>query len=142
MTLFLSNPKRLAPAGALFALFTLASYGEPAPYRYNPKLQPIEVPPPIVLPLSPAAGREGQDFELSLQGAVDIALKKQLSIKIAQAQARVAQSRIDQTRAVQNVRVGLTGNYTDVLVAANPLAGFGGSLGGGPAASGTCARFL
>lgn len=126
-----SKLKTSLALAAVQCLLPSPGWSEP----YQPKIHKIEVPAPIVLPLDASAVQptEAPQVELSIKEAVQIALRKQTAIKIAEAQAKAAESRTDQIRSGQNIKLGVGGTYTDVLVAANPFAGFGGAFGGGAA---------
>lgn len=97
---------------------------------YTPKIYQIDVPPPVVIPsqveVPPLLAKP-----IRLSEAVEIALQKQSQLISAQAQAQAATARTDQVRAGQNFRLNVGGTYTDVWVAANPFAGFGGGFAGG-----------
>ncbi len=128
----LNRPLALVAINCLLASLASPAFSEP----YQPKIHKIEVPPPIVLPLDATVKPgESHQVELSLKEAVQISLQKQTLIKIAEQQAKAAEARADQIRSGQNLKLGVGGTYTDVLVAANPFAGFGGSIGGGTAPS-------
>jgi outer membrane protein len=126
-----SKLKTSLALAAVQCLLSSPGWSEP----YQPKIHKIEVPAPIVLPIDASAVQptEAPQVELSIKEAVQIALRKQTAIKIAEAQAKAAESRTDQIRSGQNFKLGVGGTYTDVLVAANPFAGFGGAFGGGAA---------
>lgn len=88
----------------------------PSPTPYVPKVQQIDVPPPIEMPGPtldvPAAALE----PLTAEEAARIALANHTDVVVATSALTAAEGRTQQVRAGLNPRLRLSGSYTDNLL--------------------------
>lgn len=98
------------------------------PPRYVPKMENVEVPPPVELPAVPASEvlKDVPNTPMGADEAALIALRHQYQVTVARTSVQAAAGRTQQVRAALNPSIVINYSYTQVLTSS--ASGAAGSV--------------